>query len=547
MPSIRPHAMPQDPLDADYLRAEELLARQQLKEAAAVCQAILQANPLYHRGYFLLSKLFSTTGNTDKSLEFIERAIELSPEPDPTYFYLRGNGRLLKNDLPGAEEDFKEALAQDRSMALAALLLGTTYVKMGRLDDAEKALLQARKLGLKREAAELLGILEQSRKRMDKAEEYFKAALAIDPTYALGYVHLGNLSSERSDWDKAKEYSHKAMSLNPNLIDGMTLQARIALRDRQFPETIALSERILGANPHQRGVWLMLAHSLKALGQLQSTMDCLQKMLEFYPDDTLAISTLVPLMMATSQGEHALPYVERALAIDPQNKSLRHFHAILNNESIEYADHEYVASLFDGYAEDFDYQLREVLKYRTPEALAEAVQAALAAAGAPAQGLALLDLGCGTGLGAEAVKSLTTHRVGIDLSPQMLEKAKARSLYDHLEAADILEFLQRGDESFDLILSSDVFVYIGRLDEIFRAAHARLNAGGHFAFSVEQGDDAGGAGYTLRHSGRFAHARGYIEHLAQQSGFQMIHLAGSELRLEAGKPIMGYLVVLRKI
>ena len=59
--------------------------------------------------------------------------------------------------------------------------------------------------------------------------------------------------------------------------------------------------------------------------------------------------------------------------------------------------------------------------------------------------LAILDLGCGTGLAGAAFKPLAARLDGVDLSPAMIEKARARQIYDHLQVADLQTALGRPD------------------------------------------------------------------------------------------------------
>ena len=53
-----------------------------------------------------------------------------------------------------------------------------------------------------------------------------------------------------------------------------------------------------------------------------------------------------------------------------------------------------------------------------------------------------IDLGCGTGLAAAAFAKEVDHFIGIDLSPRMIERARATGLYAELEVADMLQGLR---------------------------------------------------------------------------------------------------------
>ena len=81
----------------------------------------------------------------------------------------------------------------------------------------------------------------------------------------------------------------------------------------------------------------------------------------------------------------------------------------------------YVRGLFDDYADRFDHALVDGLAYRAPDLIA----AALAVASGDGRFGSCLDLGCGTGLMAEALRSRVGAFVGIDLSQGMIDKARA--------------------------------------------------------------------------------------------------------------------------
>jgi predicted TPR repeat methyltransferase len=166
----------------------------------------------------------------------------------------------------------------------------------------------------------------------------------------------------------------------------------------------------------------------------------------------------------------------------------------------------------------------------------------------------LLDLGCGTGLAGVAFAPYTRHLVGVDLSANMLARARARRLYQRLEHAELLSMMQReGNASYDVVVAADVFIYSGRLDEIFAEVKRLLRAGGLFAFSVESLDALSGLArempheakeYQLNASGRFAHASTYIQALALACGFRVNTMLSAPARLEDGKAVMAWLVLL---
>jgi predicted TPR repeat methyltransferase len=135
----------------------------------------------------------------------------------------------------------------------------------------------------------------------------------------------------------------------------------------------------------------------------------------------------------------------------------------------------------------------------------------------------------------------------------MLEACRRRGLYDGLFESDVAAFLSEGcggTEPYDLLLSADLFIYIGDLVAVFAAARERMRPGGLFVFSVERLDDGeatgGGAGdYALRPSGRYAQSAAYVRRLAAAHGFAVLSEQSAPLREAQGQPIPGLVYALR--
>ena len=128
----------------------------------------------------------------------------------------------------------------------------------------------------------------------------------------------------------------------------------------------------------------------------------------------------------------------------------------------------------------------------------------------------------------------------------MVEKARGRGVYDQLLVANVTEALAARPAAFDLVAAADVFVYLGDLSPVFRAAATALRPGGLFAFSVETTQDAPAEGYRVGRGRRFAHSPAYVRRAAEASGFAECSTAPATLRLEQEMDVQGLIVVLRR-
>lgn len=204
----------------------------------------------------------------------------------------------------------------------------------------------------------------------------------------------------------------------------------------------------------------------------------------------------------------------------------------------------YVKALFDQYAPRFDSALTCDLGYRGPALLLAEVLAACATAGKPAAFRRAIDLGCGTGLAARAFAPIAAEMIGIDLSPQMIERARATGLYAEVETAEIVEGLaRRPDHCADLVLAADVMVYVHDMAPLLREVARVLEPGGLFAFTVEShpGEDV-----VLGEGLRYSYGASAVRTLIAASGLALMRLEPASSRTERGVQVPGLVAVAAK-
>ncbi len=137
--------------------------------------------------------------------------------------------------------------------------------------------------------------------------------------------------------------------------------------------------------------------------------------------------------------------------------------------------------------------------------------------------------------------------VGVDLSGKMLEKAAQLNIYNRLEQKDICEMMQNEpDQDYHLITAADVFVYLGKLDDIFYEAKRLLKPSGIFAFTVEAitEDQQDASPYKLGVNARYRHHRTYLDQLAAKNGFAPLETSEVTIRMEKGQPVTGWIYIL---
>jgi predicted TPR repeat methyltransferase len=284
------------------------------------------------------------------------------------------------------------------------------------------------------------------------------------------------------------------------------------------------------------------ARDLQLKGDLAAAADLLLQAIELAPNFTTAWFTLGGIREGLGEHEAAIAAFRGALAgdlDDHHGASLRLMR--LGAAPLAGMPRAYVQALFDQYAPRFESALIDDLGYRGPALLFRAVLSVRAAARKPAFFKRGIDLGCGTGLAAAAFARGVDHFFGIDLSPRMIELARATGLYAELEAADMLQGLRnRPDASADLILAADAMIYVADLVPLMNEAARVLSADGLLAFTAET---HGGEGVILGEGLRYAHAAEYVRAAVEAAGLKMAQLEDLSARNEDSVPVPGLVVV----
>lgn len=96
----------------------------------------------------------------------------------------------------------------------------------------------------------------------------------------------------------------------------------------------------------------------------------------------------------------------------------------------------------------------------------------------------VLDAGCGTGLSGQGLRERGFSRlVGIDLSPEMLDIARDKGVYEALEIADLTRPLQFAADRFDAVYCIGVLTHIRDVEALMRELCRVTRPGGVVFFS----------------------------------------------------------------
>ena len=386
------------------------------------------------------------------------------------------------------------------------------------------------------QALHALGTLYLDQDQPDKAIPIFEKAANINPPHLPACYSLGRLKQLENDHQGAIIIYKVMLDQQPNA--GLVWNnLGVAYREIGKPDDAISSFRAaVRFTPQMAEAWNNLGVAQDELNLTENALNSYRKAIEIQPDYASPHFNLGISLQKSELFKKAEEHYNKVLEIQPDNKAARFMlQSIVGSETPDAAPVEHVRSIFDQCAENFETILVEDLEYKTPELLFNLVRPYLT------ERMTVLDLGCGTGLGAQFYQPFANSLTGVDVSSKMLQKAYEKKIYNQLEVFDILQdwiFPKK----FDLIYSSDVFVYFGNLDTIIRSASSYLVKGGKIAFSVEK-LKGNSADFQLFPSGRYAHSQAYIQECLNRHGLQLIKINKADVRNQSGNPVKGLLIV----
>jgi predicted TPR repeat methyltransferase len=374
--------------------------------------------------------------------------------------------------------------------------------------------------------------------------ERVRQALALRPGAALIWNNLGNILLTLNRYDEAGEAYERSASLAPEDADLLNNLGVLRRAQGRHAEAEAALRRAIALRPQFVDAYNNLGHLLHARGEWPEAVDLYMRAFTFAPQNRETRKLLAIAYQRLGEHDKAEQIYRAWIEEEPDNPLPRHYLSACTGIDVPTrAPDAFVETTFDHFAATFDSRL-EGLFYRAPELLGDVVAWIY---GEPKKSLEVLDAGCGTGLCGPLLAPYARRLIGVDLSAEMLARARSRSLYDALHKAELTAFLASAREEYDLIVSADTLCYFGALTEIAAGACCALRPGGYLAFTVEALDEAeASAGHRLEGHARYAHARGYIHSTFTTAGFVDLQAEEAHLRIEGGRPVRGFVVSCRR-
>lgn len=524
-----------DAVDAlRYLALAYVQKKQYEKAISSFELAInLDNNPILNMN---LGNVYKLLNDYHAAIKYYEFAIQINPKYAKAHNNLAGLYAEL-NEYKKALYHYKEALHADPGFTLAHLNLGILLFKNQEIDASVTQfnnVLAIDECNLT--AGFYLGLINLAQENLPKSLDFFQEVLQVNPEHVESLVNIGVILLKQNKQQLAIDYFTRALALDENNLEARNNLAATFIHNDRYENALKYYFELLKEDPKNLEYLYNTGVAQMGLGRIDDAVNMFKQVLSIDNKHFGALSNLAAIKMRNRDKCGALELLQKALAVEPNNKTTKFMLQALSQESVETCK-EYAADLFNHYALYYDKHMQETLEYKLPQKLweilhkfhlnnsnnianfSDGLDLELNASKPVAENANIifqqtLDLGCGTGLCGNVLKYFSKYLTGVDISEKMLAIAATKEVYEELKTQDILEFLQNDTHTYDLIVCLDVLPYFGSLHQLFNYISARLSHNGIFIFSTEISENTD---WSIQESMRFKHAPQYILNLCKEN------------------------------
>lgn len=481
-------------------------------EAVEAYRKVLEINDRCKEAYLGLGNIYWAQNKNEEAGQSFAKALTI----DADYVEAKTNSAELRGDIQTLKD-----ISTNNPQAL--YYLGRRSFNERDFAQAEFYLQQADKLIDDDEIKTMLGEALLNQNKSAPALQKFYQALQINKHNVNALINVADMEALNGNFAEAEKYYKKTIEIDENNLRAHTNYANMLCQNKRTLEALEEYRKAVIISPQSPELSYNLSLILKSLEEYESALDLMFHafyLAPFHEDWSLNIAETL-IMFNEKAPQKAKKICENWYEKMPDNIVVKHLWATLNKQS-DKEEKEYNRLLFDKFAPTYEKTLKNI-NYDVADKIAEIY--------APLKGK-ILDLGCGTGLLGEKIKSAENQIFGVDISTEMLGIAAEKGIYTDLYNQDIEEFLQTNRHEFNYITAADVFCYFGDLEKIIKAVYPVP-----IIFSIESDENCDK--YFLQPNGRYKHNPQYVKQILQEAGYTTIKETSLVLRKENGEDVQG--------
>ena len=273
------------PLDDLILYASTAIKANQYQRAITACNQIFEQDENNSSAYMLKGQALVSNGQYDEGVNYLKRAVEISPEQEEHWVALAEN--QLSNSLPD------KAIQTLRSGLAVVSSKGRVLLKLGEIYSTDNP-------------TEALKSYEKAAQLVDSESIDQKSAYDIQYGLGLSYYKLGHL-------DQALAIFKKLQERYPANEKAYKTYGKLLLDLDQPQDALPLLTKVIDRKPQSADPYLLFADAQLRLGDNhQAAEKAIQDALKFEPDNLQALVLLGEILIIQGKYQKALSSFQKA-------------------------------------------------------------------------------------------------------------------------------------------------------------------------------------------------------------------------------------------
>jgi tetratricopeptide (TPR) repeat protein len=298
-------------------KAQEYIARNELKKAVIELKQVVQLDPKDDAAYEQLGEIYLKLKENGEAFQAYTRAVSVNPENIVAQLKL-GQMLLLMGKTDEARKKADMILEKVPDHLEALELLAGVQVQEKDFEGGIKTLEKAASVNPTHFNTQLsLGRLLLLQGKPDKAEEHYQKAIALDPSSSVPYVELSRIYAGRGEWNKAEAVLKRMIMTSDSTYHALDVLASFYESTQQFALAEQTYVRAVEAAP--QGDVAPLIQLAAYYGRIRSydrALQAMQKVAEIRKDDLDVLVSIAQLHFYFNKVQEAEATVDKVLEKD---------------------------------------------------------------------------------------------------------------------------------------------------------------------------------------------------------------------------------------
>ncbi len=312
---------PKDP-EARGLRATFMLDKGDVNNAMSELQSVVTAKPNNFVARFNLGRAHFARGEYEQARQEFDKAIELRPDYMPARL-AQIQVSLLRGDVDSALRQADATMRIAPNNIEARVMKAAALQRLQRYDEA-RTILEAVLEKQPKQVDTLLelGVLDLNQKKFKDAEDVFRRAWESNPNNLRGLLGESRAYLMDNQPDKSVQLVEAEVQKRPQALDLQRELGNAEMNAAEYDKAVMTFQSLLAKLPDQKqqaNIWTLMGQSYLRKGDVQQSINSLEKAHQDSPDNAGLTTNLGMLYEMQNKPDIARKYYEMAIKVDPNN------------------------------------------------------------------------------------------------------------------------------------------------------------------------------------------------------------------------------------